>query len=88
MSYKNGREILPAELLAELQTFVQGELIYIPKKETNRAGWGEINGARNSIRKRNRKIYNLYRSGWSIEKLINYFHLSEDSVKKIVSRFK
>lgn len=88
MNYKNGREILPPELLAELQNFAQGVLVYIPKKETNRAGWGELNGARNNIRKRNREIYNLYRSGWSIEKLITCFHLSEDSIKKIVSRLK
>ena len=88
MNYKNGRDILPAELLTELQNFVQGELIYIPKKSTNRAGWGELNGARKSIRERNHKISKLYQNGWSIDRLIGHFHLSEDSVKKIVSRTK
>ena len=87
-NYKNGREILPADLLAEVQKFVQGELIYIPKKESNRAGWGELNGARNYLRQRNREICNLFQKGWSIEKLIKRFHLSEDSVKKIISTYK
>lgn len=85
MIYKNGKEILPAELLAEIQKYVEGELIYIPKKETNRAGWGEVNGARNNIRMRNHEIYSLYRDGLPVEEIIKRFHLSEDSVRKIIN---
>ncbi|SRR5690554_2066790 len=88
VNYKNGRDILPTELLTELQNYVQGALIYVPKKVTNRAGWGELNGARKNIRERNHKIATLYKNGWSIPRLIRHFHLSEDSVKKIVSRTK
>lgn len=83
-NYKNGKDVLPVDLLAEVQKFVQGELIYIPKKESNRAGWGEVNGARNYLHRRNREIRNLFRKGWPMERLSNHFHLSEDSIKKIV----
>ena len=39
MGYKNGKDVLPCELLQELQKYVQGELIYIPKEDNVRAGW-------------------------------------------------
>ena len=41
MSYKNGKDFLPPSLLKELQNYIQGELVYIPKIEQTRAGWGE-----------------------------------------------
>ena len=88
MIYKNGKDILPAKLLQELQQYVQGELIYIPKAESSRAGWGECNGTRAGISIRNREIYGLYQEGVSIEELITRFHLSEDSVKKIIHHCK
>ncbi|WP_390620616.1 hypothetical protein [Oceanobacillus picturae] len=46
MQYKNGKEVLPPNLLKEMQKYIQGELIYIPKKKSQRAGWGEVNGSR------------------------------------------
>lgn len=85
MIYKNGKEILPAELLIELQKYVQGELIYIPKKEPTRAGWGQLNGTRATIRLRNREICKLYTEGLPVPDLIRRFHLSEDSIKKIIT---
>ena len=88
MIYKNGKEILPADLLAELQNYVQGELIYIPKKEADRAGWGEVNGTRSSIRMRNHEIFSLYRDGLPVAEIIKRFHLSEDSVRKIIHHSK
>ncbi|TYQ18081.1 UNVERIFIED_CONTAM: hypothetical protein Cloal_0486 [Acetivibrio alkalicellulosi] len=87
MIYKNGEVILPPELLCELQKYIQGELVYIPKK-TKRAGWGEINGTKMIISKRNSEIYDFYKKGYSINKLAISFHLSEDSIKKIIRNFK
>jgi Mor family transcriptional regulator len=84
VSYKNGRDILPPSLLKELQQYIQGELIYVPKKEKKRAGWGEINGTRTVIQNRNREIYRLYKNGCAIIDLIQKYHLSEDSIRKII----
>lgn len=86
MQYKNGREILPTELLRELQKYIQGELIYIPTLEAERKGWGESNGTREYIRKRNIEIYKLYKEGLSIEMLMVTYNLSEDSIRKIICR--
>lgn len=84
MSYKNGKDILPPSLLRQLQDYIQGEIVYIPKKEQKRAGWGENNGTRMIIEKRNKEIYRLYKTGSSICELIQIYHLSEDSIRKII----
>ncbi|MDF2720681.1 MAG: hypothetical protein K0Q59_356 [Paenibacillus sp.] len=84
MSYKNGKDYLPPSLLKELQNYIQGELVYIPKIEQTRAGWGENNGTRVLIEKRNREIYQMYKSGTSVLELIQRYHLSEDSIRKII----
>lgn len=83
MCYKNGKDILPQELLKELQKYIQGEIIYIPKKE-NRKAWGEGNGTRQAIRERNLEIYKLYKKGMKVMELSELYSLSEDSIRKIV----
>lgn len=40
MTYLNGKEILPEQLLMQIQDYCDGGLIYIPKKEGN-AKYGE-----------------------------------------------
>ena len=86
MRYKNGKEILPTELLKELQKYIQGELIYIPTLETERKGWGENNGTRDSIRKRNAEIFTFYKQSFTIDELMNSYNLSEDSIRKIICK--
>lgn len=83
MCYRNGRDILPEGLLKELQKYVQGEIIYIPKTE-NRRAWGESNGTRQAIRERNLEIYKLFKEGIKIMELSEKYNLSEDSIRKIV----
>lgn len=83
MCYKNGKDILPENLLRELQKYIQGETIYIPKNE-ERKGWGENNGTKLAIRKRNIEIYNLYKEGIKISDIAQKYNLSEDSIRKIV----
>lgn len=84
MSYKNGKDVLPPSLLKQLQEYIQGEIIYIPKKGKKRAGWGENNGTKLIIEGRNREIYRMYQNGSTVMELIKVFHLSEDSIRKII----
>ncbi|MBP1962459.1 MULTISPECIES: CD3324 family protein [Paenibacillus] len=84
MSYKNGKDVLPPNLLKQLQEYIQGEIVYIPKKEQKRAGWGENNGTRIIIERRNQEIFRLYQTGSTVMELIKTFHLSEDSIRKII----
>ena len=43
LNYKKAAEILPPRLLEEVQKYVDGGLIYIPKSG-DRVGWGELAG--------------------------------------------
>lgn len=85
MKYINGKDILPQPLLEQLQKYVQGELVYIPRKESQRAGWGAVNGARLMIRARNMEICRLYEEGSTVSELMETYHLSEDSIRKVLN---
>ncbi len=84
MCYKNGKDVLPAALLKELQKYIQGEIIYIPKEDNVRKAWGENNGTRKLLRTRNLEIYKFYKAGTTIIELTESYNLSEDSIRKII----
>lgn len=88
MSYVNGKDVLPPGLLEELQAYIQGELLYIPKKSEQRVKWGEISGSRREIASRNQEIFNSYCSGCSVAELKQRYHLSEESIRKIISKMR
>ena len=41
MGYKKATKVLPQHLLRAIQEYVDGEYLYIPRKEENRKHWGE-----------------------------------------------
>jgi len=86
MGYRNGKDCLPANLLKQLQDYIQGEIIYVPKRGQKRAGWGENNGTRMIIAQRNQTIYEQYQGGLTMHELVRAHHLSEDSIRKIISK--
>ncbi|WP_274651934.1 CD3324 family protein [Paenibacillus humicola] len=84
MNYKNGKDVLPPSLLKELQHYIQGELLYIPKPRSERAGWGEKSGSRVLIERRNEEIYGRYVDGCTVAELERIYHLSGESIRKII----
>ncbi len=84
MSYINATDFLPDKLIQEIQNYIQGTQIYIPMKGKQRVGWGEKNGTKEKLRKRNLQIKKLKNAGVSIIDLAEMHHLSCDSIKKIV----
>ena len=84
MPYTNAEEVLPPDLLNEVQKYVQGEQIYVPRSGDTRLGWGVKNGTRHMLEKRNSRIKELKHSGWSILNLADEFNLSPDSIRKIL----
>lgn len=87
MIYKNGRDVLPPDLLLEVQKYLNGELIYIPKKEENKVSWGTLSGSREIVFKRNHNIIEKYTNGTTIIELQEEFCLSEASIRKIIYSF-
>jgi len=86
MTYKNAKDILPRELLLQLQQYAAGEILYIPSDGQARMGWGNRSGAREQYRRRNEQICQLYRQEHTVEELAQLFFLSADSIRKIVRR--
>ena len=84
MKYKNGRDVLPSELLAEVQKHLCGEMLYIPKKDEVRASWGQLSGLREQVYLRNVTIVDSYMGGATVNELIKDFCLSESSIRKII----
>lgn len=84
MKYVNADLILPQQLLQEVQKYMQGGMLYIPKPEGQRKKWGENSGGRNYLSERNQSIRDHYARGLSVTELAEQFCLSGDSIKKIV----
>lgn len=84
MKYKNAKDIFPERLLRQIQKYVSGELIYIPSDTQKKKEWGETSGYRRYLYERNRDIKAKFQEGATIENLTYEYHLSFDSVKKIV----
>lgn len=84
MKYTSAEDVLPEELLKEIQKYVQGRMVYIPTSEGSRKKWGEKSGNRNYLLLRNYQIRQKFNDGITIEHLSELFSLSQDSIKKIV----
>lgn len=84
MSYIKATKLLPMELVELIQDYIDGEYIYIPKKEENKKSWGENTSTKNELAVRNITIYEKYNKGYTVRELANEFYLSEKSIQRII----
>ncbi|WP_063776461.1 CD3324 family protein [Paenibacillus sp. IHB B 3415] len=83
MKYEHAGDVIPEELLKEVQKYAAGRLLYFPAGDEKKA-WGESNGYREQLQKRNLMIRNKYAHGVTIAEIANEYYLSLDTVKKII----
>ena len=88
MGYKNGSVLLPAELLKQIQDYVDGEYIYIPRLAANRKKWGDKTKSRFILAERNSEIYRKYKSGVTVRQLSEMYCISTQGIYKILSAHK
>lgn len=88
MKYVNAQNVLPEEVIKIIQEYIDGEFLYIPRKNGNQMSWGEKSGAKESLNERNKKIYGSYEAGASIPRLSQCYFLSEQSIRRIISQEK
>jgi len=84
MKYINAIEVLPKDLLNEIQKYIAGEIMYIPQPEGLKNPWGSKTGAKQEIVNRNKRIKFEKENGKTIEELMVKYNLSYDTIKKIV----
>lgn len=86
MSYKNSVDLLPKELIEQVQQYVEGKVIYIPKKQENKKRWGENTDTKRFLALRNSQICSDYKSGMSIQQLSEKYFLAEKSIQRILKQ--
>ena len=82
MKYKNANEILPSDLVEEIQKYYQGGFLYIPKKD--KQSHKAITEYSIELAKRNARIYTLHLEGMSNKLLAKNFSLAESSIRRIL----
>ena len=85
MEYLNAADVLPKELLEELSVYVSGQLLYVPSTECKKS-WRSKSGSKQYYEQRNHMIIDLYLKGMGIDELCERFHLSYDTIRKIIKR--
>lgn len=84
MRYVRAQDVFPAELLRKIQTYVDGEYVYIPRRDGEKRPWGESTKCKEEIQSRNRAIFEDYQNGMEIELLAKSYFLSDKSIRRIL----
>ena len=88
MKYVKALDVLPEEIIKIIQEYVDGEYLYVPRKNENHKAWGEKSGIRKSLKVRNNEIYKKYLNGVTIFQLTQEYYLTEKSIRRIISEQK
>ncbi len=84
MKYQKAQNVLPSELVKLIQEYVDGDYLYIPRKNQNKKLWGSVSGSRFELNQRNTEIFNQYQQGVSITELMKQYYLSDSSIRRII----
>lgn len=84
MSYIKAVQILPEDLLRQVQDYVDGAYIYIPRVAQNRGSWGSNTTLRDELARRDAAIYREHQSGCPTRALAKKYFLSEKSIQRIL----
>ena len=82
--YLNAEEVLPAELLAQVQQYADGIYLYIPRRADHRKNWGSSTRYREELQQRNESIRFLHGEGLGTEALAERFHLSVKTIQRVL----
>ncbi|MGE4440830.1 MAG: CD3324 family protein [Desulfomicrobium sp.] len=84
MGYTNATEVLPKNVLEAVQKYVDGQCVYIPRRDDRRKAWGERTQTRASITARNREIHARHARGMGVRELADQFYLSPKTIARIL----
>ena len=84
MKYIKGNNVLPEEMIKAIQEYVDGEFVYIPRKNDNQKAWGEKSGTRDMLKNRDTEIFQKHNEGMPVRKLAQMYYLSEQSIRRII----
>lgn len=85
MSYINANIVLPKELIKEIQKYVNGVNLYIPKVPEAKCACSSY---KLELANRNQEIYEMFLHGAKVSKLATKYFLSEKSIYRILDEMK
>ncbi|MCI8417202.1 MAG: hypothetical protein HFI33_06880 [Lachnospiraceae bacterium] len=88
MDYQKSTNLLPKELIEQIQKYVDGKVIYIPKKQINKKHWGENTDTKQILASRNCQICLDRQNGMTITQLSEKYFLTEKSIQRILRQEK
>ena len=88
MNYQNSTNLLPKELIEQIQKYVDGKVIYIPKKQINKKHCGENTDTKQVLASRNCQICLDRQNGMTIKQLSEKYFLTEKSIQRILRQEK
>ena len=88
MAYQNAFELLPEEIVKEIQKYVNGTVLYIPRKPKDRLPWGSKTASKEMLQRRNQQIYREYHMGKSTRELAGSYYLDIKSIQRIIRTMK
>ena len=83
MKYENANDILPKDLLEQVQKIAGGRLLYIPIAGDKKL-WGEKTGNRFRVKMRNHEIREKFASGASTDTLSAEYFLTPETIRNII----
>ena len=86
MKYKKAQDVLPQYMIEDLQKYIEGGYLYIPKKEENKKSWGENTSTKDELNKRNKEIAKKHKNGTTIEELADGYYLTGYSIRRIIKK--
>jgi Mor family transcriptional regulator len=84
--YIKAEEVLPEDVLRQVQQYVDGVNLYIPRKAENRRAWGCGTQYKSELAERNAAIRAGFAGGEAVGELAEKFHLSEKSIRRILRK--
>ena len=86
MSHIKADKILPEDQIRQIQEYVDGVYIYIPRKPGTRHPWGQETDYKAELKVRNDRIRKDHEAGEGIAPLSKKYHLSEKSIRRILQK--
>ncbi len=80
MKYKNAPDILPTELIAEIQKHFSGGLLWIPMPDDH------IPERHIYLKERNELIVELHRKGISMKEISGIAKITEERVRQVIKQ--
>lgn len=88
MRYVRAQDVLPPDLLDQLQLYVDGAYLYVPRKGENRLSWGARTHSKEETRARNQEIFLRAQAGEPPARLAEVYFLTEKTIRRILSQEK